>query len=713
MTSQQEAGNVARIAEISHNIRDAVRAALPTPPEQFFTLMVPGKVVDFNSYKVEDGSVILPLATELNQAILCDDMPALSTIQLGPTGRSVARSYAATISKLKARGTPIGIDDGSQMSEDQKRYNQAMKILSSELPDKPGRSLVELYAEKQTIYTKAVANKTKAFHDALQIAKDDPINRTPALIRQAYDKWISENARTYRNHVQAAYMDWVITGKKEEVEYWFSVVDQDSALARVEQSKEVMRWAVVQDVDGSCEYQKVKLEPTDWANKCLAKMQSGTNQTKTAEWYTWEINRLEKTNALLEALKKSPPTFGAEGDSDQNAKLTEEAKAAEEALSDAMGELMKTKHAYQQALADSKPKQDDSNEDKEAKKKKVQETLKDFEKAQEKLREAEENSDKVNLRKLSYDNQAAHDKLIKAIQADDGYADKEIAVNKGLITSYKAERKKLLDEGAPHKAAVDEVAESMGLPKAAAEPRASGAAKTDSDFFTPITVEVTSSSETKRTESSATSYSVGASATWGLWSVSASVSHSEAHSKAMSELANSSVKISFECMRVDINRPWLRPELFYDEDLVPGPNVKISPGFARLRELMEGKVHGPKAEEELALSLVIPYPIDPAAFLVACNVVLEISGSTSSLETYMNSSSTSASMSVGYGPFSISGSGSHSSSDAGSTCKSTASGCRIEIKSPQIIGWVSQMVPALPRLGKDQTKGFLQISLGK
>lgn len=108
------------------------------------------------------------------------------------------------------------------------------------------------------------------------------------------------------------------------------------------------------------------------------------------------------------------------------------------------------------------------------------------------------------------------------------------------------------------------------------------------------------------------------------------------------------------------------------------------------------------------------------AFLIATNVVLEISGSTSSLQTYMNSSSTSGSASVSYGPFfSGEASGSKSNTESGSTCKATASGCRsvflilsfvmgladehtspirIEMKAPQIIGWVSQLLPALPRL---------------
>jgi len=32
-------------------------------------------------------------------------------------------------------------------------------------------------------------------------------------------------------------MDWVTTGKKEEVEYYFAVVDNESAMSRVEASK--------------------------------------------------------------------------------------------------------------------------------------------------------------------------------------------------------------------------------------------------------------------------------------------------------------------------------------------------------------------------------------------------------------------------------------------------------------------------------------------
>ena len=64
------------------------------------------------------------------------------------------------------------------------------------------------------------------------------------------------------------------------------------------------------------------------------------------------------------------------------------------------------------------------------------------------------------------------------------------------------------------------------------------------------------------------------------------------------------------------------------------------------------------------------------AFLVACNVVLEITGNTSSLSTYMNTSSSAAKVGVSYGPFSCNAAASTTSTDTGSTCKTTASGCR-------------------------------------
>ena len=112
-----------------------------------------------------------------------------------------------------------------------------MDWLTAEDPDTPTLNRVEVYVQKQQRYTDVVEKKQKAFNAAMRAANEDPANKTMSQRRAAYDLWVNENARTYRNYLQAAYMDWVINGKKEAVEYWFAIVDMDSALARVEQSK--------------------------------------------------------------------------------------------------------------------------------------------------------------------------------------------------------------------------------------------------------------------------------------------------------------------------------------------------------------------------------------------------------------------------------------------------------------------------------------------
>ncbi|KAK7047177.1 hypothetical protein VNI00_006843 [Paramarasmius palmivorus] len=689
--SDMEKAAVQRAGEISVRIREAIRKALPTPAEQFFTVMIPGK-----DYEVpEDANELLPTRIELAQARLCDDMPALGPVQLGPTGRSVARSYATAISKLIPAGTTIGIDEGSNgvLSEDQKRYKQAMTILSSEVPGKDGHTLVELYTAKQKAYTAAVSAKTRAFDEAMKIAQNDPANNTPTKIRAAYDRWVQENARAYRNSVQAAYMDWVIMGKKEEVEYWFSIVDQDSALARVEQSKETMRWAVVQDSDGSGEYQKVFLEPRDWANKCQKKAASGSNQTRTIEWYSWEITRLEKQNQMLSVFKESAKSRG-----EKKVEKVEEGPA-KTALDDAMKEAIAAEQDLRSTPAVSLQKQLRRTN---GTQKKVQgkPLLHRHTTAQGNLKTARENFDKVKLDNLCLGSKEAQNNMFKEMADDDkGMINSQIVANNKLIVDYVDARKLLLDnqaKGAEGNAVIQQLSNDMGIPRALPDPAADRTKKSDEDFFTPISLEISSSSETKEDKQSASSLSFNAAASYnaGFWSASASVSHSQskAHAEAMSELANASVKVSFECMRVDINRPWLRGELFYDEDLVLGPATPaLSPGFEVLGNLLETN----KCDQYPL------FPMYPTGFLVGCNVVLEISGSTSKLQTMFNtsSSSTAASLSVNYGPFSCSASGSYSksSTESSSKCEATASGCRITVKSPQIIGWISQMVPPLPR----------------
>lgn len=157
---------------------------------------------------------------------------------------------------------------------------------------------------------------------------------------------------------------------------------------------------------------------------------------------------------------------------------------------------------------------------------------------------------------------------------------KQIAANKALIERYLAARDTLMGGSGSEDLVVEEFSEDTGLAKTSSdsddtvEGGGTNPSKALDDYFTAITVEVSATSDKQSTHSTQSSYSTGVSAGWGFFRASASASYSQSHSESMSELANSEVKISFECMRVDISRPWLRAELFYDDELVPGPDVK-------------------------------------------------------------------------------------------------------------------------------------------
>jgi hypothetical protein len=207
-----------------------------------------------------------------------------------------------------------------------------------------------------------------------------------------------------------------------------------------------------------------------------------------------------------------------------------------------------------------------------------QNALRGQQNAQGALTSAREAYDKVKLTILNSESREAQNNMFAEISKEDGgFVTTQIDDNAKLIKEYTDAKADLLKQGGTGTGAsvvVQELSDNMGIPHALPDPTASQE-QTDEDYFTPITVEISSSSDTKSSKQEASSLSFGASASYGAgpWSVNASVNHSqsEAQAEAMSELASASVKISFECMRVDITRPWLRPELFYDEDLVLGP----------------------------------------------------------------------------------------------------------------------------------------------
>jgi hypothetical protein len=230
--------------------------------------------------------------------------------------------------------------------------------------------------------------------------------------------------------------------------------------------------------------------------------------------------------------------------------------------------------------------------------------------ARENMNKALKDVDQDNIGRLNAQGQQAQDELFEQLSNN---TEKEIQANEAKIKEYDEARKDLLKQRMD--APLDAVAKDVGLPPAQPDPEATTAPPPASttgakpkaksaDYWTTISVEVAASYEHKEAQQKSQStsagtythsfvemefvhFTLGAGASWGLFSAGGSMSYSKSSADASSQMAKSSVKATFECMRVDIGRSWLRADLFYDDDLTVTQGNFISPGPIRMATLMD------------------------------------------------------------------------------------------------------------------------------
>ncbi|KAK7705649.1 hypothetical protein SLS64_003602 [Diaporthe eres] len=658
---------------------------------------------------------------------------------MGVTGKSVARSYAAALDMLIPEDAPIDTDKSTtNKTAAADRYVAAMKYLTSNAPNS-SKSVIDVYVEKQQAYSEAM-NKWEA---AKTKARSDAKERFPGNVKEQqrfYDDWNQESFRNFKNNAQAKYMDWIVNGNKYKVDYYFGIVDVSSAMKRVESSKEAARNLVVIDPDGSTEWQEVHLDPPGWAYMCKEKVdqrQEQMNQLSRKD-YESEIKRLNRLLLSYTGIKNSIESDGTvgtpikSGDPPNGNKSGNGAgegtnAAGEGDGSGTNGTIDKdSKGAITNPAANGGSKAVDTKpaSDPEGKLAKAYKELYDAQNAippnakttrakQDALQSALEENGKANLENnekiaLDLSNKSKKEKVlwINGMISD---VEKQIELlEKGLEAFYKAStsapaiteivKKDVKDPGqvTGGELVSTQYAEAGGQ---FADPKfqipRNGVAVAEPKEFKPnkwtkisLSVSATSESSLKEVFSSSTSASVSASGL--LWSASASFNHSQASMKASNATSNCAVDIKFEALLVTINRAWLHGELFSDPELNTGDDVKLSPGALDLHKLIDQK-------NDKALSNYPYFPSYPTAFIVASNVELEFRGDTTALEEAVESSHTDAQVKVGYGPFSLSASHSQDKSSAKTKMETTATGTRITLEAPAIIGWVSQLVPQLPR----------------
>jgi hypothetical protein len=186
---------------------------------------------------------------------------------------------------------------------------------------------------------------------------------------------------------------------------------------------------------------------------------------------------------------------------------------------------------------------------------------------------------------------------------------------------------------------------------------------------------ITLDSSNLQSESSSRFDSYGGGASWsaGLWSVGGSAAGSSGSSNF--HMSADKLKLSAKLGLVRIYRPWLN-------DLIFRMNAWFVEGIDK-NGISNGQLQG---NEHGALPLI------PTAFVIGRDIAIEADFTTEDKTHVENAISGSAS--VGWGPFRVSGNYAHSSSK--DTFKSTFNGGTLRIPGIQVLGWVSEIVPASP-----------------
>ncbi|KAI8716368.1 hypothetical protein NCS52_00930200 [Fusarium sp. LHS14.1] len=682
-------------AQAAASIRQALQASFPVAPEQLMTVQVPGTTI--NSGMVDTARLV-------------DGMIPLSKIMMGPTGKSVSRSYAAALDMLIPEDAPIDDLDKSTETKNKaaERYVAAMKYLTSTVPNS-SKSVIDVYVEKQQAWSDAM----KEWDHAKQAARDEANTLYPNSVgRQQghYDEWNQANFRNYKNHAQAKYMDWIVNGCKYKVDYYFGIVDVSSAMKRVESSKEASRNLVVIDPD-VVPYRPVQL--CNRADLCAKQAEAWNKKNKELSRKDYE-SEMKRIKRLLSSYRGLQDSLGELTDEDKKA-VTSAGEAKNGTKSEGPEEEKKLKAAYQalyEAQAAEKkvepPKAADGTTPDTPADTTTNGTTPgkvDLQTAQRNLQAALQAQGQANL-KNTKKNVMEMQKMSKVDKVNwikrmikDAEGQLEL-LEQGLkdffksniaipaiqdLTKSEEDGKELVrtnymeadERWADPRFAINRNGTAPGQPK---EP----------SKWTKINVSISASSQESNKETQSSSTAVSASGGYGPLSVSGGFSYSQASSKASQAAASCDVDISFEALLVSINRNWLHGELFAGSELNVGPDVALSPGPHDLHTYINNK-------DTKGLEKYSYFPSYPTAFIVASNVELEFRGDTTNLEEAIESSSFDANLKVGYGPFSLGASHKQDSSSAKTKMETTATGTRISLEAPAIIGWVSTMLPPLPR----------------
>ncbi|KAG5744874.1 hypothetical protein H9Q70_012433 [Fusarium xylarioides] len=309
------------IASVSARVRDAMSAALPIGSEQFLTITVPGSVIDLTesdhkgSFLYDESKHGLPPANVRQaEASLINGMMPIAKLAVGSERKSVARSYARAIDSLIPASPTFNPSPGIP-SHGKMDYAKSMEFLKQKVHG-TSKTIMEVYRDKEMKWLKQreiwETEKLKATRDA-QAAFEDWTEDYGEKRQKYVENWFKSEGKRYKDAIQAAWMDWVDTGKKYDVEFALGMFQLDS-MERVESSKESMRNSAMDDPSGDGEVYGVSLAPKTWATSCKVKAEEWSNkdlgQLNGSDEAAWSRVTLSYSASDIHTVESGTAGFG-------------------------------------------------------------------------------------------------------------------------------------------------------------------------------------------------------------------------------------------------------------------------------------------------------------------------------------------------------------------------------------------------------------------
>jgi hypothetical protein len=635
---EESAKRLQQMYRVIHNV------ALPKPlhggrTTKRLIMMLPGIVLSerdyhpgaeyITSYSQTDADKYLEIPPIKMQNLfnLVDVIPGIDPLRGQESGESFSRTYKNILGRMDIKGV-------DKIAQDQRVRQQQSVDFLTEIPERsqdecdnlPENACIKTRWDIYRYYEKKYNEKKKAMEEKIDFERN---NRT-AL---EYQYWFIRSYPSLQAEVDGAFMDWLVKGDKDIVELYRSRLDTSSVGTLLLEAKSALRASGFTALDRSKTVYPVNFIPGDWY-----RFLRDPDLKLTPDQINMQIAYLEARKNILTAMNGT----GCDVSGSKSTATTTNTND-NTAVTDKTEALM-TKRCE---CGKSGGKGD---------------------KCTEYLEELSSLSTAADASAYSY----------MALQGLDGLAGDTAAIDEE-ITRVDNSIAALTSEGG---------ATGYGLPGLATLPL--GPQPSPTDNWLAFDYNSNTKDERITKEKTSTSFSLSFKASFGLWSVSGGFSHSKQTEDNFRSFKSRDVKVAGELLRVSVQYPWFRPELFKEPKLTMTENIRVSPGPGANDEEYTTTVNDAVNDNPYHLPQYV------TGILLCRNLVLEFGGVDQTSSYKFVATSLSTSLSVGYGPFSLSTSYSRSSQKSSFQASSTATGLRISVPGVQMIGYYTEVPPKFP-----------------